>query len=265
MFNLFKTLDETKLDQEYVEIRTHLPVYITMSTIPSRMKNTFRIIKHFLEHVSGFEKIILNVPYKYKRFPHMIINCTNDIKDSRFLLNRTDDYGPLTKLLPSIDLIPENSITIVCDDMCYKLDSFKDIAELQDSERRKAFSFYVYPYSIDNKIPVQVPQGADLISTYTGNLRNFKEWYERLNTKLKLKNYFDSPCFFVDDQVIGWFFQYNGIMMLQVDRKHRNIYIKHCDITSTVHNLNKQKGKNSRENTMSGCYRDLNKVYPFRE
>ena len=265
MFNLFKTLDETKLDTDYVEIRTSLPVYITMSTIPSRMKNTFKIIQHFLDHVSGFEKIILNIPYKYNRFPNMSIDCNHDIKDSRFILNRTKDYGPLTKLLPSISLIPKNSITIVCDDMCYKLDSFKDIAELQDGNRSNAFSFYVYPFSEKNSIPVQVPQGADLISTYSGNLSNFEEWYSDLKSKLNIKSYFESPCFFVDDQVIGWFFQWNGIMMLQVDRKHRNIYIKHCDKTSTVHNLNNQKGKHSRDNTMKGCYRDLNKVYPFKE
>lgn len=264
MFNLFKTLDETKLDPEFIEIRTSLPVYITMSTIPSRMKNTFKIIDHFLKHVTGFEKLILNIPYKYSRFPHLIIDTTHNIKDSRFILNRTEDIGPLTKFLPSIPLIPENSITIICDDMCYKLDAFKDIAALQDHERNKSFSFYVYPYSVDNKTPVHVPQGADLISTYSRNVSNFQEWYNKFRDELKIKKYYNSPCFFVDDQVIGWFFQYNNIPVIQVDRKHRNIYIKHCDRTTTSNNLNKQKGKHSRENTMKGCYQDLDKVYPFR-
>ncbi len=54
--------------------------------------------------------------------------------------------------------------------MCYKLNAFKDIAEIEDQDRRKSFSFYVYPYGSK---PVMVPQGADLISMYSGNVQNF--------------------------------------------------------------------------------------------
>lgn len=258
MFNLLKTLDETKLDHEKINIQTVYPVYITMSTIPSRMKNTFKIIKHFLQHTTGIEKLILNVPYKYNRFPYLTIDCNHDIDDPRFILNRTEDQGPLTKILPSLDIIPNNSIVIICDDMCYKLKAFKDIAEIQDREKHRAFSFYVYPYG-----NVRVPQGADLISSYSNNLRNFKDWFNSFKQKLNIKDYFSSPCFFVDDQVIGWYFQNMGIPMLQVERKHRMIYIKDCDKGVSSHNLNNQKGKNSRDNTMKGCYKELQKAYPL--
>lgn len=258
--NLFKTLDETKLDDTYININTHLPVYITMSTIPSRMKNTFKIVEHFLKYVSGFEKLIINIPKKYNRWPLMPVTVNNSINDGRLVINRCEDYGPLTKFLPSIPMIPPNSITIVCDDMCYKLNSFKDIAEIQDQDRRKSFSFYVYPYGDK---PVMVPQGADLISMYSGNAKKFPEWYKMFLDKMKLKSYYDSPCFFVDDQVIGWYFQYQYIPMVQVERKHRNIYIKDCDKTSDVNNLNMQKGKNSRDNTMNGCYSQLSKTFPL--
>lgn len=262
MFNLLKTLDETKLDHQKIHIETYYPVYITMSTIPSRMKNTFKIIKHFLKHVTGIKGVILNVPHRYNRFPLHVIDTNHDIDDPRFILNRTEDHGPLTKLLPSLDIIPEDSITIICDDMCYKLNAFKDIAEIQDRERNRAFSFYVYPYG--EKTPVNVPQGADLISCNTRNLKHFKQWYSRLKEKLNIKDYFQSPCFFVDDQVIGWFFQSSGIPLMQVERKHRMIYIKDCDRTNQSHNLNQQTGQNSRENTMQGCYKQLWDAYPLR-
>jgi hypothetical protein len=257
---LSKTLDESKLDQQYIQIDTSLPVYITMSTIPSRLQNTFRIIKHFLNHVQGIEKIILNIPWSYRRWPNFKIDVSNHgIDDQRFLLNRTNDYGPLTKFLPSLSIIPDNSITIICDDMCYNLLAFKDIAEKQDTFRSKAFSFYTYLYN-DTVI---IPQGADLISTYTRNVDNFLEWYNNLLKKLDIKNYFDTPCFFVDDQVIGWYFQYMGISLEQVERKHRNIYIQNCDFSPKKDNLNQQTGSNSRDNTMKGCFSDLKKTYPF--
>lgn len=264
MFNLLKTLDETKLDKEFVHINTSYPLYITMSTIPARMQNTFRIIKHFLKNVSGEYKIILNIPHKYNRWPNLSINVLHDITDKRFILNRTEDIGPLTKFLPSLKLIPKDSILIVCDDMCYKLSAFRDIAERQQQELDKSFSFYVYPYGADILDKrVMVPQGADLISMYSRNVSDFPEWFEDFKKKMNVTNYFDSLCFFVDDQVIGWYMQYKEIPMIQVDEFHRYIYIENCDNTASHNNLNAQKGRNSRDNTMSKCYADLSKAFPL--
>lgn len=270
MFTLFRSglnMDESKLDTRDVLINTHLPVYITMSTIPSRLKNTFRIIKNFMEHVSGFEKLILNVPYKYNRWPDMNnIDVSHDIVDGRFILNRCPDYGPVTKFLPVLEegLIPPEAIFIVCDDMCYQLDAFRDIALVQDRRLSESFSYYVYEYSPEtDQTKVEVPQGADLISMYARNAYHFPEWFLELKRQLGVKDYFETPCFFVDDQVIGWYFKSMNIPMKQVERRHRNIYIKNCDKGNSSDNLNNQKGRNSRENTMTGCYRDLNRVYPL--
>lgn len=271
MFTLFRNglnMDESKLDRREILIDTHLPVYITMSTIPSRMKNTLRIIKNFMEHVSGFEKLILNVPYRYNRWPEMKnIDVSHDIHDSRFMIHRTKDYGPVTKFLPVLEdkLIPEEAILIVCDDMCYKLDSFRDIATVQDRRIHESFSYYVYEYSPKGVSgpKVDVPQGADLISMYARNAYHFPNWFYQLKRQLGVKSYFETPCFFVDDQVIGWYFKSMSIPMKQVERRHRNIYIKDCDQATKSDNLNNQKGKNSRENVMSGCYSDLSGVYPL--
>jgi hypothetical protein len=260
------TMDESKLDRRDVVINTHLPVYITMSTIPSRMKNTLRIIKNLMEHVSGFEKLILNVPYRYNRWPDTKhIDVSHDITDGRFYINRCKDYGPLTKFLPVLEdnLVPQNAILIVCDDMCYQLDAFRDIAMVQDRKIYDSFSYYVYPYSPDDSKKVDVPQGADLISMYTNNVVGFPTWFQELKGKLGVKSYFETPCFFVDDQVIGWYMSYMHIPMKQVERRHRNIYIKDCEKGLQSDNLNSQQGKNKRENVMAGCYRDLTKAFPI--
>ena len=270
----FTFLNTINLDRSPTYIQTHLPVYITMTTIPSRLRNTLKIIKHFLKYVSGFEKIILNVPWKYNRWPDFVVSLTmlEKINDARFVLNRCEDYGPLTKIMGSLHLIPNNSITIIADDMCYKLNAFKDIAEIQDKNLKKSFSFYVYPYHKDNKnnnnsygnnfsTSVLVPQGADLISTYTQNFSYFPEWFN--NFKKRYPKYYESACFFVDDQLLGWYFQSHGIPMEQVERRHRMIYIKNCDISDKSQNLNRLKGNQSRENTMSKCFTELSEYQPL--
>lgn len=267
---MFSYINKFKLDYSKINIQTNAPVYITMSTIPSRMKNTMELIRHFLKHVNGFEKFILNVPYKYNRWPDFKINISDTIKDPRFILNRTDDQGPLTKIVGSLPIIPEDSITIICDDMCYKLNAFKDIAERADKERHKSFSFYVYPYNgngdSENKFgntSVMVPQGADLICTYTRNFSHLINWFNNFKQTLNITNYFTNECFFVDDQLLGWYFQTHNIPLEQVERRHRNIYIRGCDNADKRDNLNRQTGDKSRENTMSKCYSHLNNYYPI--
>lgn len=255
MFSLFSFVNSTKLDQSKVHLNSHLPVYITMTTIPSRMKNTFKIINHFLQHVTGLEKVILNIPYSYKRWPGLSIDVgvAASIKDARFVLNRCEDYGPLTKILPSLNIIPNNSITIIADDMCYTHSAFQDIVEKQTRDLKKAFSYYVYPFSSGEGEDVHVPQGADLISTWTQNYQYLHEFIERFHQENKI-SLFDSPCFYVDDQVLAWYFKAYGIPLEQVDRTHRMIYRKNCAVADTNDNLNKQTGERSRDTTMDGCY-----------
>ena len=241
------------LDPKYYTINTNKDVYITMSTIPSRLQNTLKVIKHLCEHLKGFKKIILNVPYKYKRFPNYIVNTNHNIKDNRFMLNRCEDNGPITKILPSLQIIPDNSITIICDDMCYNLEAFKDIAEMQDNNLQNAYSYYVYNYN-----GIGVPQGADLISFYTEKMEHFIDWFNEFSGKRG--DYFQNPCFFVDDQIIGYYFQYIGVSMEQVDRKHRMIYLKNCVTGPEKDNLNRQIGKHHRDNVMEGCFKELSKL-----
>ena len=262
MFSSFTPyVNNDKLDKSNIVIRTRVPVIITMSTIPARLPNTFKIIKHFLEHVQGIDKFILNIPYRYLRWPDLNVNVKHSITDPRFILNRCDDMGPLTKFLPTLNLVPDNAIIIIRDDMCYKLDAFKDIAERQDAYRDRAFSFFVYDYKPTNSFgqSISVPQGADLISMTTGLVKNFPVWFQHFLDRYNIKNYKDSSCFFVDDLVIGNYFNDMRIPMEQYERKHRNIYIKDCEVSDTSQNLNKQKGKNERNTVMSGCYFQLNK------
>jgi hypothetical protein len=254
-------VDESKLDSRKIIIRTRRPVIITMTTIPARLTNALKIIKHFLKHVQGVEKFILNVPYKYKRWPSFSVDVKHSIKDPRFVINRCEDVGPMTKFLPTLDIVQDNAILIICDDMCYKLDAFKDLAERQEMYPDRAFSFYVYDYkpesssSSSSGTNLKVPQGADLISVMTNNMRGFPGWFDNFVRRNKITDYKrDSDCFFVDDQVIAWYFHDSGIRMEQYERKHRNIYIKDCEMSDKTQNLNQQGGVSERTKVMERCF-----------
>jgi hypothetical protein len=260
---------ENKLDHRYHEVKTALPVYVTLSTIPPRLDNAVRIIAHMLEHVQGIEKVFMNVPFRYERFPdqeldlrkHQAYIRKKGPSCDRLLINRCKDYGPLTKFLPTLALIPDECILIIIDDMSYQLDAIKHIAERQQSELDKAFSYYVYPYSpagIEGPV-IQVPQGADMISMYGRNTNGFPGWFRRFLASLSLteESYAQSPCFFTDDLLLGYYFQLEGIALQQAFPEHRDIYIPHCAVSPSKFNLNRQKGERSRDVVMARCYESL--------
>ena len=104
--------------------------------------------------LSGFEKLIVNLPCKRKDFDF--------IKDSRLVINKMNqDYGPITKIWGTIQLFPypREMNLLILDDNEYHLDGIKIIAERQDKDHNKTFSYYKYNYK-----GIEVPQGVDIIS-----------------------------------------------------------------------------------------------------
>lgn len=246
-------IDETKLDKNKIEINVLQPVYITLTTIPSRMENTFRIINNFLQNVTGFEKIIINIPYKYQRWPQITPNpetYSKNINDPRLIINRCNDYGPLTKILPSINLIPSNSITIISDDMCYHLDSFNKMATAVTKRPNEAISYYIYKY---NKL--KIPQGADIIGIQSKNLKHLPQWFNNQSPLQQFNT--NNPCFYVDDQILAWYFKHLDIPVTRLNRDHTFVYIKNCNEVSGD-DLNRQTGSRSRVETMRMCYGEFN-------
>ena len=80
---------------------------VSMSTIPSRLDNISEIIDNINLQTLKPDKIFLNIPYKYKRFPNQIINLDdlNDLKQENLEIIRCEDYGPGTKIMGSIDKV----------------------------------------------------------------------------------------------------------------------------------------------------------------
>lgn len=239
------------MDSNHFNIETESPVYISLTTIPSRIRNTVEIIKNTLKHLSGFQKLILNVPVSYKKFKitdefHECVKQLSNIRDSKFILNRTQDLGPITKLVGALSIIPEKCILIICDDDCYHHEAFKLIAEAQDSHHQNSFTFWKYTYPQMSTKKVDVPQGVDMISFWKPNLQGFQKYIQPL---------IRSPCFYVDDLVIGKFMQNNNIQIIQLERKWKWPFIPNClSSNKNDESLYGKTGNNSRAISMMKCF-----------
>ena len=76
-----------------------------MTSTPPRFKHLSEAIKNLKQQTRPFEKIILNIPKEYKRFPGEYQLPEEVLNDEKIYVNYVDvDLGPITKILPVKDL-----------------------------------------------------------------------------------------------------------------------------------------------------------------
>jgi hypothetical protein len=109
-------------------------IILTMTTIPDRL--------HHKDENSGVRpgllrllnltypnyEIHFNIPYIYKRTGEVynIPDWLNELEGEKLKIYRTDDYGPATKVVPTLFRLPETSdqIIISVEDDLYYMDGF---------------------------------------------------------------------------------------------------------------------------------------------
>ncbi len=183
-------------------------IYISISLIPSRLNNLQETIETLLKQTKKPDKIFINIPYQYKRFNETIKESeiphfNNDIIE----VTRTDDYGPGTKLLGSINKVEKNSLLILADDdHLYKDYMIEKFFYFYSKAPNNAYSFYVYP--IEN---FPVGQGADGFAINTNHLDGIENFYDKIVKHNK-------DLFLNDDLWISYFLYFikkNKILSLQ--------------------------------------------------
>ena len=149
---------------------------VSMSTIPSRIGKISEIIDNLNKQTLKPEKIYLNIPYKYQRFPDQTINEKDLIKLNykNLEINRCKDFGPGTKIMGSIEKVRNYDCVILLDDdhlydenMCHFF--------LKAFEKEQVnYSFYL------NKIfKIKMGQCSDGFLMNTKLLDNIEKFYEK--------------------------------------------------------------------------------------
>ena len=90
---------------------------VSLTTIPSRFKTIKKTIDSINKQTKKPNKIFLNIPHNYKRYPKKDYDITDlgNIFDNLQIV-RCEDYGPGTKLLGSLNKIVKYDTAIVIDD-----------------------------------------------------------------------------------------------------------------------------------------------------
>ena len=201
-------------------------IYVSISTIPQRLKNIEKSVESLLKQTLKPDKIFINIPYKYKRFNEAIEEREiPKFKNEIIEVTRCEDCGPGTKLLGSLDKMKKNSLLILADDdHIYDDYMIEKFFYFYSKEPNNAYSFYVHPLG-----NFGIGQGADGFAINTNHLEGIKDFYNKI-----VKNY--EELFLYDDLWISYFlyfFKKNKILSLQEhlkktkDGKHLLIYKIH--------------------------------------
>ena len=213
-------------------------IYVSISTIPQRIKNLNESVKSLLNQTKKPDKIFINIPFKYQRFTEIIKDDQIPKFDSNLIeITRCEDCGPATKLLGSLNKLEKNSLVILADDdHVYENYMIEKFFYFYSKAPNNAYSFYVHPLG-----KFGIGQGADGFAINTNHLTGIKNFYDKV-----VKNY--KELFLYDDLWISYFlyfFKKNKILSLKDHLKKNNdgkpvlIYKKHIVASGLVETYGK--------------------------
>ena len=208
-------------------------IYVSLSTIPQRVKNLHQSVDSLLKQTKKPDKIFINIPNKYKRFDEIVHDSQiPKFSDSRIEITRCEDCGPGTKLLGSLNKLNKDSLIILADDdHLYEDYMIEKFYYFYSKAPDNAYSFYVHPLG-----NFGVGQGADGFAINTNHLEGIKIFYNKI-----VKDY--KELFLYDDLWISYFlyfFRKNKILSLQEhlkknkDNKRSLIYKTHIVASGLV-------------------------------
>ena len=208
-------------------------IYVSLSTIPQRLKNLNESIKSLLKQTHKPDKIFVNIASEYKRFSETIEDHQIPKFESNIVeITKCEDCGPGTKLLGSLNKLEKNSLVILADDdHIYEDYMIEKFFYFYSRSPNNAYSFYVHPLG-----NFGIGQGADGFAINTNHLKGIKNFYDKI-----VRNH--KELFLNDDLWISYFlyfFKKNKILSLQKHLKKDNegksslIYKKHIVASGLV-------------------------------
>jgi len=187
-------------------------IYVSISTIPQRIKNLNESVKSLLNQTKKPDKIFINIPFKYQRFTEIIKDDQIPKFDSNLIeITRCEDCGPATKLLGSLNKLEKNSLVILADDdHVYENYMIEKFFYFYSKAPNNAYSFYVHPLG-----NFGIGQGADGFAINTNHLEGIKNFYDKV-----VKDY--KELFLYDDLWISYFLYFFKKNKITIRQKKRN-------------------------------------------
>jgi hypothetical protein len=232
-------------------------IYVSLTTIPPRMANIGACVQSLLDQTVAAEKIFICIPQTYRRFGSA---DPLPIDLSRFgarveLVRPAQDYGPGTKLLGSLDLVPrtpETLLVLVDDDMIYRPHMLATFRDHFATKPGSAASFHTYRYK-----GLPVGQGADGFALPASRLDGVREFHRAAAAC--------PEAFFVDDLWTSYFLWLKRIPIVDLkDKVGTDGYI-FLHIYNDAQALNREGGATARRRVMRKTYWHLARRFGWRE
>ena len=213
-------------------------IYVSVSTIPQRIKNLNKSIESLLNQTKKPDKIFINIPFQYKRFKETLSDNEIPKFDNEIVeITRCEDCGPGTKLLGSLSKLEKNSLLILADDdHIYENYMIEKFFYFYNKLPNNAYSFYVHPLG-----NFGIGQGADGFAINTNHLEGIKIFYDKI-----VKNY--KELFLYDDLWISYFLYFlkkikiyslQGQLEKKNDGKFSLIYTKNINKSGLIDSYGK--------------------------
>ena len=216
---------------------------VSLTSIPPRFSTLEKTIRSINDQIKKPQKIFLNIPLKYKRYPNSKYNISQLEKIFENLkIIRCNDYGPGTKLLGSLKYLKDyDFVILIDDDHIYNQNMLNIFNKEALKDLNRAYSFCVF-----NIEDCKVGQGADGFMINTHFLKDILDFFN----KFVINN---EKLFFNDDLWISIYL--NKILKKDIInlfplieqpiffKKIKSIYKKHTTIDALIELYNKDRGK----------------------
>lgn len=200
-------------------------VIVSMSTIPERLESDTisKTLDSIMKQTYPVKRIHVNIPYtslKGKKYPEDIIEKLKRKYPNVFFDRIDTDYGPITKLLPTIKYLKNNEwIVLVDDDVIYDKNMIKPLIDsgynavgyaCRQGEELK----YITSENIKKDKP------CDILETYAGVLykgdifNDFEKYHKKYHGN---KN---TTCLLQDDLQIAHYLKEKNIKRMIIKGKH---------------------------------------------
>lgn len=209
-------------------------IVASLTTIPSRLEYIDETIKSLCDQSMSLDKIYLHVPKvsrKGKTYNENLLDIYRK-KYEKLCINRCDeDYGPITKIVPIIDMEKDpDTFVFCCDDDTIYLSNiveklYNSINKYKDAVVGIAglcigkFPFYIqFIANNDKDLQVDWLQGVDGVMYKIGQLDKYE--------MIKLKSDEPKEFIFNDDHKISLYLERKGIKRISV-AGHIKHYVKY--------------------------------------
>jgi hypothetical protein len=232
-----------KIPESYYEKNTDKPerVVVSFSTLPGRVDNIQKVLDNLEDQSVRPDLVYINLPHYSKRekVPYSVPEIKSHLK---YYINRCEDIGPLTKVLPTLkDIKGENDVIItIDDDQLYHKNFIERMLQGMRAfpECCVTFGGWNYGFLFTLLINLYSPPNTkvDILQGYKGcGYRpkffkpNFFRNYERF-----------SECFTVDDIYISMHLKSYGvpIIKLKFDKKGTSPLVGELKSTSPLGEIN---------------------------